>query len=123
MKKMVIVFVIGFVASWQLKGNMSLTSDNHVHVMSWAMPVPAAVQSFPLYSLVTNMIATPAPAAAPVAPQASAYVPRSGAGVAAPPPLPVVSTTSGTYNDNASSGAPAGFQGQFDPAAKAIGGR
>ena len=119
MKKMVIVFVVGFIASWQLKGNMSLSSDNHVHVMSWAMQVPAFVQSTPYYAAVSNMIATPAPAT----PQASAYVPRSGAGVAAPPPLPVVNTAGGTYDGNGSSGAPASGQGQFDSAAKAIGGR
>jgi hypothetical protein len=121
MKKMVIVFAIGFIASWQLKGNMSLTADNHVHVMSWNFPVPAVVQSTPYYFAVSNMIATPAPAA----PQASAYAPRSNAGVAAPPPLPVVSAAGGsTYNGNGLSGAPAGsIQGQFDTTAKAIGGR
>jgi hypothetical protein len=99
MKKLLFLAVLGL-GAMSLKGHVSLTPDNQVHVFSnWAFPVPA-VMSSPLYTMVSTMMTGqlgPIPRMA-VAPAASQY---RAAAQPVRPALPNVTSAAGTYNANA----------------------
>ena len=109
------IFLVGFLAAWNLKGNMTLTADNQVRFGSMTMAVPAALQSNPMFSMVTNMMggatAAPAPGAAPTA---------ARTGAPAFPPVPLVSSTAGSYNGNLPAGGQPATQDPFAAANRAL---
>jgi hypothetical protein len=100
MKKLLFLAVLGL-GAMSLKGNVSLTPDNQVHVFSsWAFPVPAVIQSSPLYAMVSTMMTgqlgpIPQMTVTPAAPQ------YRTAAQPVRPALPNVTSAAGTYNANA----------------------
>lgn len=112
MKKLLFVMVVGFGAAMLVKnGKVTVTPDNQIQVVGFAVPLPNAVQQSPIMGMVTSML----PAAAP-----------AGAGVQARPMMPVVTSASGTFDANASgrANAPGGGMATgaagFSAAAKAL---
>jgi hypothetical protein len=89
MKKLLFVIVVGFGAAMLVKnGKVTVTPDNQVQVIGFAVPLPNAVQQSPIMGMVTSMLPTSAPAGA-------------GAGVPPRPMMPVVTSASGTFDANA----------------------
>jgi hypothetical protein len=114
MKKLLFVMVVGFGAAMLVKnGKVTVTPDNQIQVVGFAIPLPNAVQQSPIMGMVTGML----PAAAP---------PGAGTGVPARPMMPVVTSVSSTFNPNISgrANAPAGGMATgadgFSAAAKAL---
>ena len=90
MKKLLFVMVVGFGAAMLVKnGKVTVTPDNQIQVVGFAVPLPNAVQQSPIMGMVTSML----PASAPVG---------AGAGVQPRPMMPVVTSAYGTFNANAS---------------------
>jgi hypothetical protein len=114
MKKLLFVMVVGFGVTMLVKsGKVTVTPDNQIQVVGFALPLPTAVQQSPIMGMVTGML----PASAP---------PNAGAYGQARPVLPVVSSASGTFNPNISGRANAPTGGMatgadgFSAAAKAL---
>jgi hypothetical protein len=114
MKKLLFVMVVGFGAAMLVKnGQVTVTPDNQIQFIGFAVPLPNAVQQSPVMGIVTSML----PASAPV---------RAAAGVQPRPTMPVVTSASGTFNPNGSAhaNAPAGGLATgadgFSAAAKAL---
>jgi hypothetical protein len=114
MKKLLLVMVVGFGVAMLVKnGNVTVTPDNQIQVVGFAVPLPNAVQQSPIMGVVTSML----PAAAPT---------RAAAGVQPRPMMPVVTSASGAFNPNASGRANAPAAGMatgadgFSAAAKAL---
>jgi hypothetical protein len=111
MRKLLFVAVVLFGGAMFLKGNVSLTADNQLHVAAWTFPIPAAVQNSPVMGLINTMLlGRLGPAGA-----------SAQAGAPTPPPMPTVTTANGTYVDNrAGTGRPQQPATQFDTVAKAL---
>ncbi len=118
MKKLLFMIVV-FGGIMSLKGNVSLTPDNQVHLSRWSFAVPPAVQASPFYSMVSLAMSqslTPTPVSAVTG---SAMAPRNGAAQPLRPAMPNVTNTNGTYNANAPSG-PTQETDQFATVTKAL---
>ena len=114
MKKMLIMAVIVIGGGAYLRNNLVVTPKGQVTVAGWNVPIPASVQSSPLYSMVTMMASMqsgPSPAAADTV---------HGA---ARPVLPSVSSTAGTYNPNPQTAAAGGAPDQLSAVARTLRGQ
>lgn len=123
MKKLLLFMVVGFGGSMLVKGgHVGITPDNQLHVSQWTFPVPAAIQSSPVYGIVTAMLVGQSQAPANNASGAAGY----GSAQPMRPVLPNVTSTNGTYNANAPTNATAPSLGQtplteqFNTVAKAL---
>ncbi len=112
MKKLLFIMVVGFGAAMLVKnGKVTVTPDNQIQVIGFAVPIPNAVQQSPIMGMVTSMLPPSAPA---------------GAGAQARPTMPVVTSAYGTFNANAPgrANAPGGGMATgadgFGAAAKAL---
>jgi hypothetical protein len=114
MKKLLVLMVVLFGGAMFLKGNVSVTQDNQVHVRSWTFPIPAAVRNSPAMGLISLMIQGLG------ANQQAVLPARTGTGA---PPLPIVNTANGSYDGNRPAAASANGADQFNAAAKALGSR
>jgi hypothetical protein len=113
MRGLLLVIVVLLSGAVVLKGNVGVTPDNHLRVATWVIPVPLVVQNSPVMALVTTMLpgrSDPTSACAQL-------------GAAAVPPLPSVTTATGTYNDNRPSTGRSQPAAQFDTVAKALRGQ
>jgi hypothetical protein len=122
MKKLLFLAVLGL-GAMSLKGNVSLTPDNQVHVFSsWVSPVPAVIQSSPLYTMVSTMMTgqlgpIPQMAVAPAAPQ------YRTAAQPVRPALPNVTSATSTYNANAPAAGSASGGDSFGATSKVLRGQ
>jgi hypothetical protein len=112
MRKFLFVVVVLGGGVFFLKGKVSLTPDNQLHVVNWTFPIPAAVQNSPLMALIDTMLLGRGEPAGASAQSSAPPV----------PPLPTVTTANGVYVDSRSSAGrpqqPAAAQ--FDTVAKAL---
>jgi hypothetical protein len=117
MKKLLFLVALAIgIAS--MKNHVSLTPDNQFHVMDWAFPVPAVIQSSPLYTTATTVMSGQIGAL----PTTAAAANPQYRTVAQPgrPPLPSVTSTAGTYNANAPLAGSSGGSDTFGSASKAL---
>jgi hypothetical protein len=117
MKKMLIMAVIVIGGGTFLKHNLVVTPNGQVTVAGWNVPVPAAVQSSPLYSMVMMVASMQA------AGQPAAGDPRHGAGQPARPAMPNVTSAASTYNPNPQPAASGGTSDQFNAVTRALHGQ
>jgi len=117
MKKMLIMAVIVIGGGTFLKHNLVVTPNGQVTVAGWNVPVPAAVQSSPLYSMVM-MVASMQAAGQPAAGDQ-----RHGEGQPARPTMPNVTSAVGTYNPNPQPAASGNTSDQFSAVARSLHGQ
>jgi hypothetical protein len=116
MKKMLIMAVIVIGGGVFLKHNLVVTPNGQVTVAGWDVPVPAAVQSSPLYSMVM-MLASMQAAGQPAAGDSR------HAGQPERPAVPNVTSAVGTYNSNPQPVASGGSSDQFSAVARTLRGQ
>ena len=115
MKKLLVVILVLFGGAMFVKNYVSITRDNQIQVASWTFPIPAAIQNSPVMGYVNTMVL----GRLGTSPVASA---NARPGVPAPPPLPIVTSGTSTFDANRSSaGSPQGAP-QFDSTARALSG-
>jgi hypothetical protein len=120
MKKLLFLMVAGFTV-FSLKDRVALTPDNQVHVASWSFPVPAMIQSSPVYMMVTTVMqGSPGPASQASAGPGAAANPQYRTAQPVRPALPNVTSTNGTYNANPAPAGAANGADQFSAVAKAL---
>lgn len=119
MKKLFFMMLVG-VGIASLKGHVTITPDNQIHLASWSFPVPAAVQSSPIYPMLATVMMGQLQAPGQAAAASQPYYGTAQPGQVARPALPNVTNASGTYNPN----APTAGQGQagdpFNAAARGL---
>jgi hypothetical protein len=114
MKKMLIMALIVIGGGAYLRNNLVITPKGQVTIAGWSVPIPASVQSSPLYSMFTmvaSMQSGPSPAAA------------DSVHGAARPALPGVSSAVGTYNPNPQPAASGGTPDQFSAVSRTLRGQ
>jgi hypothetical protein len=114
MLKLLFIAVILLGCAVVLKGNVNFTADNQVHVASWTIPIPPAVQNSPVLGFVKAILTVHSG-------QADASAGQGGP--PPPPPLPTVTTINGTYGEIRPPSGPPQPAAQFDAVAKAIRGQ
>ena len=134
MKKLLFLVVVAIGGSALIHGNHAgLTSDGQVRLFAWTFPLPAAVTSSPLMTMIT-IFAPPRTAAAngPQSPLGVTQGRPAAAPVTAAPALPTVTSAVRTYNPNPSiapspsaapnpaASGPANVADQFSAVSKAL---
>jgi hypothetical protein len=115
MKKLLVG--LGFMS---LEGNVSLTPDNQVHVSKCVFPVPAAIQSSPVYAIVSTVVMGQlGPLSQPGGAPAAAAAATSRVSQPIRPVLPSVTSASGTYTTAAPAGGANGGE-QYNAMPKAL---
>ena len=102
MKKILFMMVVIGGGAMLIKGcHVSVTPENQVRVMGWALPIPESIQSSPTMAIAATLLRAQLPAEAngadsrPVAANATAMRPG----------VPNITSTNGTYNANAAAPA------------------
>jgi hypothetical protein len=115
MKKLLFILVLGFGGAMLFKsGQVTATTDRHIQVAGYQVPLPEAVQNSPVYGMVIEQL-----------PQAASKVAASP-GAPVRPLMPIVSSANGSFNANTSGsasaarGGPATGADGFSAAAKAL---
>ena len=113
MKKLLLVMLVGFGAAMLVKhGQVTLSPDNQLRVVGFAVPLPEAVQRSPILGLIAGMLPTTSTVAA------------ATPGTPGRPAMPIVTSASNTFDANTSGGASSGNMATgadgFNAAAKAL---
>ena len=96
MTKLLFLVIVAFGAAMFLKGKMSVTSDNQIHVAGLTVRNPAA--DSPIMGVVTTML--------PNRQDDAAGSPRYGVANPAGPGLPIVTSATGIHSGSVQGGSP-----------------